>query len=89
MGRLKQALEVFLKAETLLQRSDHEIYYFIGDLLQKNVGKPSMGLTQAKEYFHKSVSNGKQIESYRRLAEIYSKEHNYPKAIEMLESCLS
>lgn len=89
MGRLKQALEVFLKVETLLQRSDHEIYYFIGDLLQKNVGKPSMGLAQAKEYFHKSVSNGKQIESYRRLAEIYSKEHNYPKAIEMLESCLS
>jgi len=32
--------------------------------------------------------NGKQVESYRKLAEIYIKENDNPKAIEMLENSL-
>lgn len=43
---------------------------------------------EAKEYFHRAVRNGKQIESYSKLAEIYIAENNLPKAIEMLESSM-
>lgn len=30
LGRWKQALDVFIKAESLLQRADAEVYYYIG-----------------------------------------------------------
>lgn len=43
---------------------------------------------EVKEYFHRAIRDGKQIESYNRLAEIYKAENNLPKAIEMLENTL-
>lgn len=89
MGKLKQALEVFLKAESLQQRPDSEILYNIGELIYKNAGRPKFGLKEAKEYFQKAIQHGKQdIESYRKLAGIYIKENEFQKAIDMLESCL-
>lgn len=89
MGKLKQALEVFLKAESLQEGPDYEIYYNIGELLNKNAGRPKMGAKEAKEYFQKAIQHGKQdVESYRKLAAIYLREKEYQKAIDMLESAL-
>ncbi|XP_053686682.1 Bardet-Biedl syndrome 4 protein homolog [Sabethes cyaneus] len=88
MGRFKPALEVFLKAETLLERPDPEVYHFIGELFYKNFGQPKAGLTEAKEYLKQSVMCGKHVNSYKILAEIYIEEGENVKAIEMIESCL-
>lgn len=41
---------------------------------------------EVKEYFHRAVRDGKHIQSYNLLAEIYKAENNLPKAIEMLEN---
>lgn len=41
---------------------------------------------EVKDYFHRAVRDGKQLESYNILAEIYKNENNLPKAIEMLEN---
>lgn len=88
MGRLKQSLDVFLKAEALLDKPDHELYYFIGDLLLKNVGQPRAGPKEAKEYIVRGIQNGKHLDSYKKLAEIYLSEDDLPKAIEILENSL-
>lgn len=45
-------------------------------------------MDEAKEYFHRAIRHGKQVESMNKLAEIYKAENNLPKAIEMLESTL-
>uniref|UniRef100_A0A1B0EUP6 Putative o-linked n-acetylglucosamine transferase ogt n=1 Tax=Lutzomyia longipalpis TaxID=7200 RepID=A0A1B0EUP6_LUTLO len=88
MGRLRQSLDVFLKAEALLERPDNELYFFIGDLLLKNVGQPKAGPKEAKEYILRGIQNGKHLESYKKLAEIYISEEDLPKAIEVLENSL-
>ncbi|XP_058828963.1 Bardet-Biedl syndrome 4 protein homolog [Topomyia yanbarensis] len=88
MGRFKQALEVFLKAETLLERPDHEVYHYIGELFHRNFGQPKAGIAEAKEYLKQSVMCGKHVDSYKILAEIYIDEGDNVKAIEMIESCL-
>lgn len=44
---------------------------------------------EAKEYFHRAIHTGKQLESYQKLADIYKHGNNFPKAIEMLESTLA
>lgn len=41
---------------------------------------------EIKEYFHRAVRDGKQLESYAILAEIYKTENNLQKSIEMLEN---
>ncbi|XP_063697926.1 Bardet-Biedl syndrome 4 protein homolog [Culicoides brevitarsis] len=90
MHRHKQALEMFFQAEKLMQRVDHEIYYYIGDLLYRSA-QQQQGKIHSKEYkdyFKQAIMNGKHKESYLKLAEIYAKEKDYPKAIEMYESCL-
>ncbi|XP_001653286.2 Bardet-Biedl syndrome 4 protein homolog [Aedes aegypti] len=88
MGRFKQALEVFLKAETLLERPDHEVYHHIGELFYRSFGQPKAGLAEAKEYLKQSIMCGKHVDSYKILAEIYIEEGDNLKAIEMIESCL-
>ncbi|XP_055533094.1 Bardet-Biedl syndrome 4 protein homolog isoform X2 [Wyeomyia smithii] len=88
MARFKQALEVFLKAETLLERPDPEVYHYIGELFYRNFGQPKAGLPEAKEYLKQSVMCGKHVDSYKILAEIYIDEGDNVKAIEMIESCL-
>ncbi|XP_058461211.1 Bardet-Biedl syndrome 4 protein homolog isoform X2 [Malaya genurostris] len=88
MGRFKQSLEVFLKAETLLERPDHEVYHFIGELFHRNFGQPKAGMAEAKEYLKQSVMCGKHVDSYKILAEIFIDEGDNVKAIEMIESCL-
>lgn len=45
-------------------------------------------INDAKEYFKRAILNGKHKESYLKLAEIYAKERDYMKAIEMYENCL-
>jgi Bardet-Biedl syndrome 4 protein len=45
-------------------------------------------INEAKEYFKRAITNGKQIQSYKKLAAIYRKDKDYPKAIELLESSL-
>ncbi|XP_058122864.1 Bardet-Biedl syndrome 4 protein homolog [Anopheles ziemanni] len=88
MGKFKNALEVFLKAETLLERPDHEIYHHIGELYYKNFGQPKAGRGEAKEYLKQAITCGKHVASYKILAEIYIEEGDSIKAIEMIESCL-
>ncbi|XP_062550533.1 Bardet-Biedl syndrome 4 protein homolog isoform X2 [Armigeres subalbatus] len=88
MGRFKQALEVFLKAETLLERPDHEVYHHIGELFYRSFGQPKAGLPEAKEYLKQSIMCGKHVDSYKILAEIYIEEGDNLKAIEMIENCL-
>ena len=87
MGRFKQSLEVFFKAEILLERPDPEIYHQIGELLYRNFGQPKMGIEAAKEYLKQAIT-GKHVESYKILAEIYIQENDNVKAIEMIENCL-
>lgn len=78
----------------LLTRSDlrliafFEIFkYCAGELLYKKCIKMQTPITdEVKDYFHKSIRDGKQWESYIRLSEIYKNENNLPKAIEMLEN---
>lgn len=60
---------------------------FVGLLFYRNIDNPTM-VEEAKEYFHRAIHNGKQLESYHKLAEIYKASNNFPKAIEMLESTL-
>ncbi|XP_050072663.1 Bardet-Biedl syndrome 4 protein homolog [Anopheles maculipalpis] len=88
MGKFRNALEVFLKAETLLERPDHEIYHHIGELYYKNFGQLKAGVGEAKEYLKQAISCGKHVESYKILAEIYIEEGDSIKAIEMIENCL-
>lgn len=87
MGRFRQSLEIFLKAESYLERQDHEIYHFIGELLCMNLDSKA-NVSEAKEYFKRAIMGGKQIQSYKKLASIYRKEKDYTKAIELLESSL-
>lgn len=62
---------------------------FLGELLYRNCDKTDAAvIDEAKEYFHRAIRNGKQLESYYKLAEIYKAENNLPKAIEMLENTL-
>lgn len=39
-----------------------------------------------QDYFHRAVRDGKHLNSYHVLADIYKAENNLPKAIEMLEN---
>lgn len=60
---------------------------YAGELLYKKCIKMQTPITdEVKDYFHKSIRDGKQWESYIRLSEIYKSENNLPKAIEMLEN---
>ncbi|KAL1380770.1 hypothetical protein pipiens_013945 [Culex pipiens pipiens] len=88
MGRFKQSLEVFLKAETLLERPDHDVYHHIGELFYRNFGQPKAGVAEAKEYLKQAIMCGKHVASYKILAEIYIEEGDNVKAIEMIENCL-
>lgn len=86
MGKYNQSLEIFLKAETTLTSPDYEIYSYIGELLYLNAKHSKGSVLDAKEYFTRSIICGKQMETYRKLYQIYRNEKNYPKAIELLES---
>lgn len=59
-----------------------------GDLLCRNATHPRANINEAKEYFHRAIQNGRQIESHQKLALIYKEENNFSKAIEMLEHSL-
>lgn len=76
-----------MKAESYLERPDHEIYHHIGELLCMNLDSKA-NISEAKEYFKRAIMDGKQIQSYKKLATLYRKEKDYPKAIELLESSL-
>lgn len=94
MGRFSQALGVFREAEQRSSRQDHEIYHYLGELLyraattqsQKDVA--SQQQDEARTYFELAVQSGRKLESYVRLAELYRKNKQYQKAIEILENCL-
>lgn len=89
LGKYNQSLEIFLKAESYLDSPDHEIYHHIADLLRMNAKHSrATNLLDAKEYFRRSIMCGKQIHTYKTLANIYRKEKDYIKAIELLESSL-
>lgn len=87
MGRFRQSLEVFLKAESYLERPDHEIYHHIGEIYSMNLDSRAK-INEAKEYYKRAIMNGKQIPSYKKLSLLYRKDKDYPKAIELLESSL-
>lgn len=59
-----------------------------GDLLCRTATHPRANINEAKEYFHRAIQNGRQIESHQKLAFIYKEENNFSKAIEMLEHSL-
>lgn len=97
MGRIKQSLDVFKEAENMINRSDHEIYHFIGEILLKNKefhrkhynnSNHQNEINEAKKYLQNAVMHGKKLESYQKLANIYEMEKDYNKAIDILESCL-
>ncbi|XP_050093921.1 Bardet-Biedl syndrome 4 protein homolog [Anopheles aquasalis] len=88
IGKFKKSLEVFLKAESLLERPDHEIYHSIGELYHRGFGQPKAGTAEAKEYLKQAITCGKHVDSYKILAEIYIEEGDSLKAIEMIENCL-
>lgn len=59
----------------------------LGDLLYRKCNRLQVAVSdEVKEYFNRAVQDGKQLESYTLLAEIYKSENNLPKAIEMLEN---
>lgn len=65
----------------------NNIYIIPGELLYRKSNRLQIAVTdEVKEYFHNAVKEGKQLESYSLLAEIYKSENNLPKAIEMLEN---
>lgn len=66
----------------------HMVFYIrIGELLYRKCNRLQIAVTdEVKEYFHSAVKEGKQLESFSLLAEIYKSENNLPKAIEMLEN---
>ncbi len=63
-------------------------FLFSGDLLCRNATHPRANINEAKEYFHRAIQNGRQIESHQKLALIYKEENNFAKAIEILEHSL-
>ncbi|XP_064547866.1 Bardet-Biedl syndrome 4 protein homolog [Drosophila montana] len=94
MGRFGQALSVFREAEQQSPRKDHEIYHYLGELLYRSAAtQPQLELArqqqhEARGYFELAVQAGKKLESYVRLAELYRKDKDYQKAIDVLETCL-
>lgn len=88
MGKFNQSLEIFLKAESYLESPDHEIYHYIADLSRLNAKHSKVGILDYKEYFRRSIMCGKQIDTYKILSNVFRKEKDYTKAIELLESCL-
>ncbi|XP_017960051.1 Bardet-Biedl syndrome 4 protein homolog isoform X3 [Drosophila navojoa] len=94
MGRYSQALSVFRDAEQQSPRPDHEIFHYLGELLYRSAAtQPQLEAArqqqkEAREYFERAVQSGKKQESYIRLAELYRKEKDYQKAIDVLEACL-
>lgn len=59
----------------------------LGDLLYRKCNRLQVAVSdEVKEYFNRAIRDGKQLESYTLLAEIYKSENNLPKAIEMLEN---
>lgn len=77
-----------MKAESCLELPDHEVYFYIGNLLCLNLKHSKANILDAKEYFRRSIMCGKQLETYKTLAKIHRKEKDYLKAIELLESSL-
>jgi Bardet-Biedl syndrome 4 protein len=117
MGRYKQALEVYFKAEQIMARPDYEVYHNIGnigfhfpfnssklmnfkclftpgELLLRNVSAQDEKVNSSKtvldaiEYFKRALIDSKQPKTYYKLAEIYAKQNDFHKAIEMYESSL-
>ncbi|XP_070069760.1 BBSome complex member BBS4 homolog isoform X2 [Drosophila takahashii] len=94
MGRFSQALGVFREAEQRSSRQDHEIYHYLGELLFRAATTQSQKelacqqQEEARSYFELAVQSGRKLESYVRLAELYRKDKQYQKAIDVLETCL-
>lgn len=64
-----------------------ELYRWTGDLLYRKCNRMQVAVNdEVKEYFHRAVRDGKHLDSYNLLADIYKAENNLPKAIEMLEN---
>lgn len=88
MGRFKQSLEIFIRTDSILKRADCETHYYIAKLLlTKNVAHGQLKRQDAKEYYLKAVQM-KHLPSMHELAEIYVRQGDLIKAIELLESSL-
>lgn len=87
IGRYKQSLEIFIRTETHLKRTDCESQYYIAKLLAKNV-HGQLKRQDAKEYFLKAIQGGRHLASMHELAEIYVREGDLRKSIDLLESSL-
>ncbi|XP_044571765.1 Bardet-Biedl syndrome 4 protein homolog isoform X2 [Drosophila ananassae] len=94
MGRFGQALGVFREAEQRSSIKDHEIYHYLGELLYRAATTQTLSelarqqQDESRSYFELAVQTGRKQESYVRLAELYRKDKQYQKAIEVLENCL-
>ncbi|KAH8316505.1 hypothetical protein KR067_009309 [Drosophila pandora] len=94
MGRFGQALGVFREAEQRSSIKDHEIYHYLGELLYRAATTQTQSelarqqQDESRSYFELAVQTGRKQESYVRLAELYRKDKQYQKAIEVLENCL-
>lgn len=88
IGRYKQSLEIFIRTETHLKRTDCESQYYIAKLLTKNVSHGQLKRQDAKEYFMKAIQGGRHLDSMHELAEIYVREGDLRKSIELLENSL-
>lgn len=81
-------MEIFIRTETLLKRSDCESQYYIAKLLTKNVSHGQVKRQDAKEYFMRAIQGGRHLDSMHELAEIYVREGDLGKAVEQLENSL-
>jgi tetratricopeptide (TPR) repeat protein len=67
------------------------IIFYTGELLLHNIqmkSNESKILLDAIEYFKRALIDSKQPKTYYKLAEIYSKQNDFMKAIEMYENSL-
>lgn len=87
MGRFKQSLEIFIRTDSILKRADCETHYYIAKLLSKNIAHGQLKRQDAKEYYLKAVQV-KHLASMHELAEIYVRQGDLAKSIELLENSL-
>lgn len=88
MHRFQSALDTLRKAETVMQRIDPEVYFYIAEILRRRLPTDPGLFKDVEEYYKLAIMNGKHRRSYISLAEIYSRENDFSKATELYESCI-
>lgn len=79
----------YLLGDLLLRKAEMSESYNNSSQAGTSTDLKSKYLTEAKKYFILSVEHdGRQVESFRKLSNVYMQESQISKAIDMLESCI-